>query len=109
MFTEDELRDLLRLLDTAPGLDGYSYNPLPVIQIVNKLQPLGKEKALAAIAEYVRVSDEWSDFRGPRSGMFLVLAVLFDLPDGVYSDQAGSFGAPSPGPPKDPIESRGIP
>jgi len=102
MFTEDELRGLLRLLDTAPGLDGYSYNPLPVIQIVNTLQPLGKEKALAAVAEYVRVSDEWYDFWGPRSGMFLVLAVCFDLPNGIYPDQAGGFGAPSPGPPKDP-------
>jgi hypothetical protein len=102
MFTEDELGDLLRLLDTAPGLEGYSYNPLPVIQIINTLQPLGKEKALAAIAEYVRVSDEWSGFGGPRSGMFLVLTVLFDLPRGIYPDQAGSFGAPSPGPPKDP-------
>jgi hypothetical protein len=102
LFAEDELRDLLRLLDTAPGMEGWNYNPLPEIQIVNRLQPLGKEKALAVIAEYVRVSDEWSGFGGSRSGMFLVLAVLFDLPAGVYSAQAGSFGAPSPGPPKDP-------
>lgn len=102
LFAEDELNELLRLLDAAPGLDGYNYNPLPVIQIVNKLQPLGKEKALAAVAEYVRVSDGWSSFHGPRFGMYLVLAVLFDLPDGFYSDQAGGFGAPDPGPPKDP-------
>ncbi len=102
MFTEDELRDLLRLLDTAPGLEGYSYNPLPVIQIVNTLQPLGKEKALAAIGEYIRVSDQWSSFEGPRSGLFLVLRVLFDVPKSVDPSQAGAFGAPSPPGPKDP-------
>ena len=102
MFKEEELRDFLRLLNTAPGMQGYYYDPLPEIQIVNRLQPLGKAKALAAIAEYIRVSDSWSGARDPRCGMVLVLAVLFDLPEGVYSYQAGRFGAPSPPPPKDP-------
>ena len=101
LFKEEELCELLRLLNTAPGMEGWAYNPLPVIQIVNRLQPLGKEKALAAIGEYVRVSDKWSGFDRPRSGMYLVLAVLFDLPDGIYSFQSGAFGAPSPPPPKD--------
>ena len=102
LFTEEELRDLLRQLDTAPRMAGYDYNPLPVIQIVNRLQPLGKEKALAAITEYIRISDEWTEYRSARRGMFLVLAVLFDLPKGVYPYEAGAFGAPSPPPPKDP-------
>jgi hypothetical protein len=73
-----------------------------VIQLVNTLQPLGKEKALAAIGEYVRVSDEWSGFDEPRSGLFLVLRVLFDVPESVDPSQAGAFGAPSPPGPKDP-------
>lgn len=102
MFTEDELRDLLRLLDTAPGLDGYSYNPLPVITIANTLQPLGKEKALAAIAEYIRVSSKWSGFGEARYGIFLVLRVLFDVPGSVDPIQAVAFGAPFPPGPKDP-------
>ncbi len=101
MFTEDQLRDLLRLLDTTPALEGYSYNPLPVIRIVNTLQPLGKEKALAAIGEYIRVSGGW-DFENPHEGMFLVLRVLFDVPDNIDPDQAGGFGAPWPCGPKDP-------
>jgi hypothetical protein len=102
MFEEDELRDLLRRLDTTPGLKGYSYNPLSLIQIVNTLQPLGKDKALAAIGEYIRVSDEWSDSEEARSGMFLVLRVLFDVPENVDPNRAGAFGMPSPAGPKDP-------
>jgi len=109
MFTEDELRDLLRLLDTAPGLDGYSYNPLPVIKIANTLQPLGKEKALAAIGEYIRVSSEWSGFGEARSGIFLVLRVLFDVPESVDPIKVVAFGAPSPPGPKDPHRIPGFP
>ena len=57
-----------------PSYDaGYHYNPLAVIRVVNALQPLGKDKALAALDEYLRVA---SDFHSPaREGVFLVLRV----------------------------------
>ena len=83
LFTEDELQNLLRLLDSAPGLDSGTFDPLTLIQVVNTLHPLGREKSLAAIGEYLRVSRPWADFLGPRSGLFLVMRVLFDLPDGM--------------------------
>jgi len=101
MFKEEELRDFLRLLDTGPVLNSISYDPLPVIRIVNTLQPLGKEKALAVIGEYLRLSDEWS-LASPRDGLFLVLRALFDLPGDIDPGRAGGFGAPSPPGPKDP-------
>ena len=78
MFSEAELRQLLRLIDQGPHLYGDSYDPLRVIRIVNALQPLGKEKALAAIDEYLHVSSHFHD-RG-REGVSLVLRVLFDVP-----------------------------
>ena len=57
LMPEKELRPLLRLIDKAPSFRfGNDYDPLLVIQIVNALQPLGKEKALAAIEEYLRVA-----------------------------------------------------
>lgn len=60
LLPEEELCALLRLLDRAPSYQfGYSYNPLLIIRIVNALQPLGKEKALAAIEEYLRVASRW--------------------------------------------------
>ncbi len=53
---EAELRPLLRLIDNAPYISGNGYDPLAVMQVVNALQPLGKDKALAAIDEYLRVA-----------------------------------------------------
>jgi hypothetical protein len=79
LFTEAELRRLLEALNDLPGLNGYHYNPRPVIRAVNLLQPLGKEKALAAIDEFLRVSFEFTD-GNPRRGVFLVLRMLFEVP-----------------------------
>jgi hypothetical protein len=81
MFAEPELRRLLEALNDLPGLNGYHYNPRPVIRAVNLLQPLGKEKALAAIDEFLRVSFGFTD-RESREGVFLVLRSLFDVPAG---------------------------
>jgi hypothetical protein len=96
---EEGLRNLLRLIDEAPAVSGYHYNPRTVIRIVNRLQPLGKEKALAAIDEYLRVTGYLSD--APEGGLFLVLRVLFDVPaDPGYMPRMG-IGAPSPAEPGD--------
>jgi hypothetical protein len=82
LFTEPELRLLLEALDDLPELNGYHYNPRPVIRAVNLLQPLGKQRALAAIDEFLRVSFEFTD-RNAREGVFLLLRTLFDVPIGL--------------------------
>jgi hypothetical protein len=99
LFDERQLRELLRLIDRVPGFAGDQYNPLPVIQIVNRLQPLGKEKALAAIDEYLRVASDNSD---ARDGLFLVLRALFDVPKSPGHMPHMLVGMPSPQAPKDP-------
>jgi hypothetical protein len=81
MFAEPELRRILEALSDLPGLNGSFYNPRPVIRAVNLLQPLGKEKALAAIEEYLRVSS-WLMDDHPREGVFVVLRTLFEVPSG---------------------------
>ncbi len=104
IFPESELRSLLRLIDDAPGYhSGYSYNPLTVIQIVNTLQPLGKEKALAAIEEYLRVC---SFLHSPgREGVSLVLRALFEVPaDPGYMPEMLVGGPVTASFPKDPKE-----
>jgi hypothetical protein len=78
LFEEEELRDLLRLIDTAPIDNASQYNPLSTIQIVNKLHVLGKQKALAATAEYLRIAPDRPSNRSSR--VFLVLHVLFEPP-----------------------------
>jgi hypothetical protein len=101
ILPEMELRDLLRLIDKAPSYNsGYHYDPLAVIQIVNTLQPLGKDKALSAIDEFLRVA---SDFDSPaREGVFLVLRVLFDVPADPGHMPPMHVGAPWPAAPIDP-------
>jgi hypothetical protein len=100
LIAEPELRRLLRLVDRAPALGGYGYNPLRVIQIVNALQPLGKARALAVIREYLRVAAGWH--HGAREGLFLVLRVLFEVPSNPGHMPPMFVGAPSPAAPKDP-------
>jgi hypothetical protein len=89
-IAETDLRKLLELLDAVP-----SYNdmlePLALIQAVNALQPLGKDKALAVIEEYLRVANGLDN--PGREGVFLVLRTLFTT-TGNAPDMA--VGAPSP-------------
>lgn len=99
-MTEAALRRLLRLLDRVPSYSAaHRYNPRHLITAVNALHPLGKDKALAVIAEYLRVSS-WLDDPG-RQGVFLVLRALFDVPAPPGYQRGMMVGAPSPPPPAD--------
>jgi hypothetical protein len=102
LFTEQQLQDLLRLLDHSPPISGHSFNPLPLIQIINTLQPLGRERSLAAIREYLRVSDWFSQCTRAGDGLFPVLLVLFDLPDEFPPSTFAHLGMPAPSGPKNP-------
>jgi hypothetical protein len=104
MFAEDELRTILRILDETPSYsDGWGYNPRGIIRAVNALQPLGKEKALAAVAEYLRVSP-WSFGAHAVDGMFLVLRTLFEIPNPPGHMPGMLVGQPSPPGPEDPTK-----
>ena len=92
---EAELRRLLELIDAVP-----SYNdvlePLALVRAVNALHPLGKDRALDVVDEYLRVSSSFDD--PGREGVFLVMRVLFDAdPMPVMM-----VGAPNVQPGKDP-------
>ncbi len=76
MFNETELRGLLQRLDDLSQCRGK--NPLLSIQLVNSLQALGKDRSLAVIAEYLRVS---SDDLGDRNPLFILLRLLFEVPE----------------------------
>ncbi len=99
MFAEDDLRRILRCIDAVPSYDAPA-NPLLLIRAVNALQKLGKEKAIAALTEYLRVSSSFDD--GGREGTFLVLRALFDVPDKPGFLPTMQVGAPSPPGPPDP-------
>ena len=82
LFSEMELRTILRVIDDVSqkkdDIDGASYDPLAIIRIVNRLQPLGKKRALAALSEYVQLQNECESSYGTY--IFHVANLLFDLP-----------------------------
>jgi hypothetical protein len=98
LFTEAELRPLLRAINAVSSYQAPN-DPLKLIQAVNALQPLGKAKALAAIAEYLRVSSEFDD--PGRKGTFLLLRTLFEVPADPGFLPAMLVGAPTVAPPTD--------
>jgi hypothetical protein len=78
LFTERELRHLLEVIHDLGDPDQH-YNPRRLICAVNVLQPLGKEKALAAVAEFLRISSENTD-TGTWDAIPLMLRTLFEVP-----------------------------
>jgi hypothetical protein len=100
IISEKELVRLLRLIDRLPSYNaGHSYDPLPVIRVVNALQPLGKDRALAVISEYLRVAPF---FHSPaRQGLFLVMRVLFEVPSETGQMPRMYVGGPIPPAPED--------
>jgi hypothetical protein len=101
LIGEPELSGLLaRLCKVGSYNSGYQYNPLPVIRAVNALRAVGRERALAAIAEYLRISSYLDE--PAREGTFLVMRTLFDAPPSSGGMPRMGVGAPSPPEPKDP-------
>lgn len=94
---EPELRRLLELLAAVPSYDD-TLEPLALVRAVNALHALGKDRALAVVDEFLRVSS-WLDDPG-REGVFLVMRALFDVPAAGMPPMM--VGAPSPAPPQDP-------
>lgn len=97
LFEEAVLRGILRTLAAASSPnDGQTYNPVTVIRAVNVLQPLGKQKALAAVEEYLRVVGLEN-----RDNMFCVLLTLFELPKDPGYLPMPALGGPEPQPVED--------
>ncbi len=98
VLAEPELCRLLRLLDVVPSYNGPG-DPLAIIQAVNALHRVGRERALAAVREYLRVSSPLDD--AGREGTFLVLRALFAVPEPPGYQPSLWVGAPSPPTPAD--------
>lgn len=97
-FDEDELRRLLRLIAGLRGVE--DHDPLRLLQAVNGLWPLGRERSLEVIAEFLRVSSSRVD-RPARDGVFLLARALYDPPVGEALPPM-IVGAPVPRGPDDP-------
>jgi hypothetical protein len=78
MFTEAELKRLFEVFYDLGERDR-QYNPRMVIRAVNMLQPFGKEKALDAVTEFVRVTGEGQEDEISEC-LIIVLRTLFEVP-----------------------------
>ena len=90
---------IISLLDQATSMSFEDYNPAYVIQAVNVLQPLGKEKALEQIDSCLENRDK-SQY---AYGLFWVLRVLFEAPVGQGFPPV-RMGTPSIPPPAEPAK-----
>src|SRR5205823_2534503 len=95
---EARLRDLLRILGKVPSYNELG-DPLALIHAVNTLQPLGKDEAIAVLAEYLRVTSDLDD--PGHEGTFLVMRTLFDPPADIGVFPHMMVGAPDVPFPKD--------
>jgi hypothetical protein len=104
VLSEEELRAGMRYLYTNLAIPGDN-DPLHLIRVANYLQPLGKDKALAIIGEYARLSSIIVDkHMGSRpvdeTWLFLLLRTLFEVPQPPGYMPQMYIGWMSPSPPK---------
>lgn len=65
-------------LTAAAGSDFTHFDPGALVTAVNALLPLGKDGALGAVERQLKTADRVAD---PQHGLFLVLRLLFELPE----------------------------
>jgi hypothetical protein len=77
-LSEAQLRQFIEAIaDVDTVVEGDWFNPRPLIRAVNLLQPVGKDAALAALEEFLRLTPH--RFLG-GDGAMIVMRVLFDVP-----------------------------
>ena len=76
-YDEETMRHVLECLADMPPSDIARYDPRFAVRIVNELQKLGKDDALLALKEYLRISAPWE--AGPEA-IHLILLALFEIP-----------------------------
>jgi hypothetical protein len=57
------ISDALRLINTAPDPMGWDYDPVLITRAVNGLRPLGKEKVIASLREFLDMAYDAGYFR----------------------------------------------
>ena len=93
-----ELQRLFQLIDAVPSYQAPP-DPLPLIQAVNALQRLGRDRAVTVLRDYLRATPR---DHASRNGTFLIVRTLFEVPDPPGYLPAMRVGAPRPAAPADP-------
>jgi hypothetical protein len=99
VISDKQLGDSMRSLWKSPRSGWMERDPLRLIQAANLLRPLGKQKALAVMCEFERLSDRGRE----ETWLFWLARALFEPGDAVYFP-VPMIGSVSPRPPNDPSE-----
>jgi hypothetical protein len=94
----DDLQHLFQLIDAVPSYQAPP-DPLPLIQAVNALQRLGRERAVTVLRDYLRATPRDQE---RRNGTFLIVRTLFEVPDPPGHLPMMGVGSPRPAAPADP-------
>lgn len=91
---ETELRRLLCVIAEVAEVhaDAADFNPRTAIVAVNALQPLGKQRGVAVLREYMQIS-----FAGAGSddqGLFVIMRALFEVPPLAPGEQPVPYDSP---------------
>ena len=91
---EATLRQILPIIDRIPAIELHEtekiYNPRDMIQVVNALHPLGRERAFAVLDEYARLSGDART--GTPENLALIVLTLFEVNEAV--PMPGLIGEP---------------
>lgn len=97
-LSEVQLRQFIEAIaNVNTYAEGNFFNPRPLIRAVNLLQPVGKDAALAALEEFLRITPHRFADRGDAA--MLVMHVLFDVPNEPTIFPGGVVGEPGCMPP----------
>jgi hypothetical protein len=92
------LQRLFQLIDAVPSYQAPP-DPLPLIQAVNALHRLGRDRAVAVLQDYLRATPR---DHASRNGTFSIARTLFEVPDPPGYLPSMRVGSPRPAAPADP-------
>lgn len=96
---EAELYPIVKIIHDH-GARGMGWGPVPLIRVVNKLHPFGKDRVLAALRSYAHLTQKYARqeealiYGLKDEQVFLILRLLFVRTDGDPEMPAVGFGAP---------------
>jgi hypothetical protein len=73
-----------------------NYHPLDIVKVVNRLMPMGKQEALGVIEQFEQGQPLALE---SMCGLFIILRVLFDVPNVPGYHPIMNMGSSQPGPP----------
>jgi len=88
----EDLDSPKQILERIPPIYGDLYRTEDLVNVVNNLRSLGKEKAIRELREFVKRTNAKGD--GKRNGVFLVCRCLFENPYGWVPPNIGRESPP---------------